>query len=460
MKKILSSIIAIIGIISLGAGFGSKVLAVDVPIYDATFNNNSGALYANGTPITINEDSSGNTVVTWEGGSQTVPETVYIFGGGKEGTSYISSNITMEDGTVRHIYGGGVSLTEKNPAKVGTSNITVNGGNITSTLYGGGLIYSEVDNSNVTINGDSTIQSIVGGGSAATSISGVTYSAGTEDDMENSKNRTNNTNITINSNTQVESVFGGGQGYSYVGNANVTVNGGNNGYITSGGSNGYTKNATTTITGGNAQVLQTINRGIVENADIKVAGGNIRSAYVGGETEDPTVDGLINNINFNIIGGMVETLNKGTSGGTEISIDQDDYKVAYVTESVKKSNLNGKEVVINYGLNIVEDGLDLFVNQTGKLNAVITTTPAGYEKLFNVNDVVWTSQDPDIVVVRLNGEVTGVSNGNTTITASLNNKTDTAEVTVRETPIYIPIIILAILGILALILWFINLILR
>lgn len=40
------------------------------------------------------------------------------------------------------------------------------------------------------------------------------------------------------------------------------------------------------ISGGNIVVFQSVNRGTVEKANVKVDGGNIDKFYVGGETED------------------------------------------------------------------------------------------------------------------------------------------------------------------------------
>lgn len=114
MKKIISMCLIIPVFFSILCFFCVSK-AETAPVYDATYNNNAGAFYANGTPITINTDSSNNTVVYWDGGSQVVPSTVTIFGGGTNGTSYKSSNITMENGTVSLIYGGGISLNENEP---------------------------------------------------------------------------------------------------------------------------------------------------------------------------------------------------------------------------------------------------------------------------------------------------------------------------------------------------------
>ena len=67
------------------------------------------------------------------------------------------------------------------------------------------------------------------------------------------------------------------------------------------------------ISGGNIAEFQSVNRGTVEKAYVKVDGGNIDKFYVSGEIEDSTVTGTINNVETNLIGGNINTLNVGTS---------------------------------------------------------------------------------------------------------------------------------------------------
>lgn len=141
-------------------------LAATGPEYDATFNNGKGALYANGRNITITEDETLGTVVTWDGGSQVVPDTVTIFGGGTARTSYEEVKITMESGTVDSIVAGGVSTVENSPANVNNSEIILNGGTVSNKLVGGGYLYSSVDNAKITMNGG-TVSCINGGGFAS-----------------------------------------------------------------------------------------------------------------------------------------------------------------------------------------------------------------------------------------------------------------------------------------------------
>lgn len=136
--------------------------AAETPVYDATFNNNKGAFYANGTAITINKNSNGETVISWSGGSQVVPETVYVFGGGYGETSYATSNITMNDGTVSFLIGGGISLDENKNANVTNATTTVNGGTVLIGVIGGGFVYSTVQATNITIN-NGTVAAVGGG---------------------------------------------------------------------------------------------------------------------------------------------------------------------------------------------------------------------------------------------------------------------------------------------------------
>ena len=67
MKKILLfSLIISLGILNITTSYASSL-----PIYDETYNNNQGAIYANGTSIVVSE-SEDQTLVSWNDGSQIV----------------------------------------------------------------------------------------------------------------------------------------------------------------------------------------------------------------------------------------------------------------------------------------------------------------------------------------------------------------------------------------------------
>ncbi len=68
MKKLF--IIFILAISLLLLGFVSSY-ALEMPVYDETYNNNQGAIYANGTSIVVSE-SEGQKLVSWNDGSQIV----------------------------------------------------------------------------------------------------------------------------------------------------------------------------------------------------------------------------------------------------------------------------------------------------------------------------------------------------------------------------------------------------
>jgi hypothetical protein len=322
MKKIFCflAIIATFGLINIPS------YAAETPVYDGTFNNNQGAFFANGAPIVISE-VDGNTTITWNVGSQIVPNTVSVFGGGNGG-NYNSSKITMKSGTVQNLVAGGLGYSADKSSTVTTANVIINGGTISNAVTGGGYFNAKVNESNIQMNGGTAL-TVQGGGMASGKIDGVNYSVGTKEDSENSPNRTEIANVTISGGKVTYGVFGGGQGYSYTGTVNLTISDGDmsNSYVTAGGSNGYTGTANVKLTGSKIGVYQSVNRGTLDNATVRVAGSTIGKFYVGGETEDKSVTGVINNIRTHLLGGTIGTLDAGTSNGAPITIDNKNYEV-------------------------------------------------------------------------------------------------------------------------------------
>ncbi len=428
MKKILFlfTLIFSLVILNITASYASSL-----PIYDETYNNNQGAIYAHGTPIIVSEEN-GKTIVSWENGSQIVPNSVTIFGGGNGG-NFASSSIAMNGGTVQNLVGGGIGFTEENSSFVSNTKIIINGGNVTNAIIGGGYFYATVDTSNIEVNGGN-IFSMQGGAIATGKISGKNYSVGTKDDAINSKCRVNTANTVINDGTIQTLLFGGGQGYSYTGTANLTINGGDmsKAYVTAGGSNGYTGNCTVKINGGSIYLYQSVNRGTVESAHVKLNDGSIDKFYVGGETEDSTVTGVIDTVNTNLIGGNIGSLNAGTSNSSVISIDNDNFKVVS-TDEVKITNdtIPDSKIKIDYDFDVSDENLVLFTNKSKKLDLNIKTVPENYEGIFD--DVIsFNCQNSDIACVSNDGVVTGISKGNTVIEVKVGNKLKTVNVEVKD----------------------------
>ena len=427
MKKLFCflALIATFGLINILS------YAAEAPSYDSTYNNNQGAFFANGTPIVVSEVDR-NTTITWDGGSQIVPNTVSVFGGGN-GSNYESSQITMENGIVQNLVAGGLGYTADKSSTVTNANVIINGGTISNAVAGGGYFNAKVNKSNIQMNGGTAL-TVQGGGMASGKIDGVNYSVGTKEDSENSPNRTENAKVTISGGKVTYGVFGGGQGYSYTGTVNLTISDGDmsNSYVTAGGSNGYTGTANVKLTGGNIGVYQTVNRGVLDNATVKVAGSSIGKFYVGGETEDKSVTGVINKINTLLVSGSIESLDSGSSNGSPITIDNQTYNVA-ATDSFKitNDNIGNSKKTISYNFTVSTKTVKLFVNQNIKISTVITTEPSGYENIF-ADLFSYSVDDESIATVSADGVITGVSEGNTSITVKNGEKVETIDVTVTD----------------------------
>lgn len=405
--------------------------AAEAPSYDSTYNNNQGAFFANGTPIVISE-VEGNTTITWNGGSQIVPNTVSVFGGGNGG-NYNSSKITMKSGTVQNLVAGGLGYSADKSSTVTTANVIINGGTISNAVVGGGYFNAKVNKSNIQMNGGTAL-TVQGGGMASGKIDGVNYSIGTKEDSENSPNRTEIANVTISGGKVTYGVFGGGQGYSYTGTVNLTISDGDmsNSYVTAGGSNGYTGTANVKLTGGKIGVYQSVNRGTLDNATVKVTGSTIGKFYVGGETEDKSVTGSINKINTYLVSGTIESLDAGTSNGSTITIDNENYNVT-ATDSVKitNDNIGDSKKSISYDFTVSTKTVKLFVNQNMKISTVVTTEPSGYEDVFT-DLFSYSVDDEAIATVSEDGIITAVSEGNTSVTIKNCEKIETIDVTVTD----------------------------
>lgn len=427
MKKLFCflALIATFGLINIPS------YAAESPSYDSTYNNNQGAFFANGTPIIISE-VDGNTIITWDGGSQIVPNTVSVFGGGNGG-NYDSSQITMESGTVQNLVAGGLGYTADKSSTVTTANVIINGGTISNAVAGGGYFNAKVNESNIQMNGGTAL-TVQGGGMASGKIDGVNYSVGTKEDSENSPNRTEIANVTISGGKVTYGVFGGGQGYSYTGTVNLTISDGDmsNSYVTAGGSNGCTGTANVKLTGGKIGVYQSVNRGTLDNATVRVAGSTIGKFYVGGETEDKSVTGVINKINTLLVSGSIESLDSGSSNGSPMAIDNENYNVT-ATDSVKitNDNIGNSKKTISYNFTVSTKTVKLFVNQNMKMPIVVTTNPTGYEDIF-VDLFSYSVDDESIATVSADGVITGVSEGNTSVTVKNGDKTQIVDVTVTD----------------------------
>ena len=186
------------------------------------------------------------------------------------------------------------------------------------------------------------------------------------------------------------------------------------------------------MTGGKIGVYQTVNRGTVDSATVRVTGSTIAKFYVGGETEDKSVTGVINKINTLLVSGSIESLDSGSSNGSPMAIDNENYNVT-ATDSVKitNDNIGNSKKTISYNFTVSTKTVKLFVNQNIKISTVITTEPSGYEDVF-ADLFSYSVDDKSIATVSEDGVITGVSEGNTSVTVKNGDKTQIVDVTVTD----------------------------
>lgn len=294
------------------------------PYYDASVN----AVFACGVGVRVEaSDTANKTKITWQDVTGTrgieVPVTADVFGGGygkDKVIYYAGSSVTMNSGKVNRVCGGCLSN-----GTVGDATVVINGGTITNGVNGGGCAYNDAT-------------------------------------KKSSTNTVGHAEVVIN-NTDAEIliVYGGGQGYSTVGSAKVTVNGGAINYLTAGGSNGHTSVGEVTVNGGTIKVLQGCNRGSMANIKLNINGGTVNKVYAGGETEDKGVTATYVKSEVYISGGTITHIYDGTNDGVEdaskvsgtyvdsVVSDDEAAKLNLVKEPKYALELEGKTLVLKLG---------------------------------------------------------------------------------------------------------------
>ena len=317
MKKKLLFLIAAIAL------FVPSVLAAE-PNYDESVK----AFFANGTPVTVEARTDGQdgALIKWDGGEKAVPADTSVFGGSHESDEKLeSTNVTVNGGSLHNVFGGGL-----HKSSVGNSLVIINGGKFTGFIQGGGA-------------------------SSYTATCGHTQYAG---DKDGATTVVDNAIVVINGGEIAKDVFGGGEGISYTKKASVTVNKsftGNIRYVTLGGSNGYTDDATALLKGGKIKVLQSVNRGFMETAEITVNGAEIENAYASAEGDNQKL-GVNKKAVINIISGKVKNVAPGQKG-TPNENAADISEISYVEGTVvnEPTNFNEDKVTVNINLTLKSD---------------------------------------------------------------------------------------------------------
>lgn len=269
-------------------------------------DNELGNFYANGVAIQIDDAGNDEVLVSYNLDVNTVkqvkvPYNYRFFGGGNGLNTYASypaTSIIMNGGTVKSLVGGSLGA-----GNVGSSTIIVNGGIIKEGVGGGG--------------------------------------SNNKDTKDLSGNTTGIANIFFNDGKSLTLYGGASTGLSHVGQANIVINGGTIDWVTAGGSNGTTSISNVLINDGTFKVVQGVNRGSICMADITVKNGLItKGLYAGGETEDSSVNGVINRASLNLLGGTFTKVVSGTSGGIETNtFCSGTYKEGIIEDEIA-TNLN------------------------------------------------------------------------------------------------------------------------
>ena len=398
------------GVLALGLfmALTFKVNAASTPTYDEELNK----FFANGTPIEINQRTDGieGAVITWDGNEQKVNKDVSIFGGSHYSDEFIeSTNIVMNGGTVKNIFGGGL-----HKSHVGTSNIIINNG---------------------------TLSGVTGGGAASLdkTCHGEYYSG----DPLKSPTIVDNTNVTI-LDGDIFLAYGGGEGISNTGASNIVVKGGEIDYLTAGGSNGYTGNANLIIEGGTITVAQTLNRGSINNATLKITNGTINSLYAGGESPESTPDDIVNggfkeNIVVDITGGNIAKFLPGSDFDQDITPNRSNVVVFYKSANIGNAadiislfgtsakeyiTENNVDFVYNEVINDVElnDSLFSALKDTGNVYTVVVDKgETAYSWVFDgssitnkdisVNtEITFTNEAPEAIKTEIESQIKGLEN--------------------------------------------------
>ena len=182
-----------------------------------------------------------------------------------------------------------------------SSSIVMNSGNV-GIIHGGSFGNGDVAESNIVINGG-TIECIYGGGHP-------------ELNVQEYANHTGHAKIIVNNISGTCQIFGGGYSYATTGSAEIIVNKGNFSYITAGGSNGYTASGTIVINDGTVQCVQSVNRGSIGHAVIKINGGTCAGLYAGVEPGGEAT-GSFGHTELYLLGGEIQKLAKGLNNNVE-----------------------------------------------------------------------------------------------------------------------------------------------
>lgn len=134
------------------------------------------------------------------------------------------------------------------------------------------------------------------------------------------RNIVHNFNVKVKDVKLIDTLYGGGNGYSVVWNSNIEVEGETElNYLIAGGSNGYTNKSRIVMNDGHAKIMQGVNRGILNRAELILNGGIVDNFYAAGDASDVSVTGVQHEAYVELNSGKVVKFFKGNSNLQEFA---------------------------------------------------------------------------------------------------------------------------------------------
>lgn len=244
--------------------------------------------FANGTPITVQDRTDGETgaLITWETGEMNIGENTHVFGGRHDDDTPTNGDITMVGGTVRNVFGGGLHKSHTVLATVkmsGGKTASVCGGGVGAltkacgcegSSYNGDAANSPCvcDEARVTVTGGEVTSTIFGGGQGINYCKKVILVVGGTVKTPyvtpgGSHGQTDEAVTTITGDAEINVVQGINRGLTKV--VKTTVNGGKINGLFAGGEVPFIDSAAVDPTG------------IFESVKLVVAGGDVANLSLG-----------------------------------------------------------------------------------------------------------------------------------------------------------------------------------
>jgi len=308
---------------------------------------------ANGIPIVVSVNDKNKTIVTDAYGKVTeIPATTMIVGGSYD-RDLESVNITIKGNVkIKGIRAGSIrDGAEETALRVGKITVNIEGLDRTSCGITGS--YGAVKTEEVEFNIKDSRLSFCGAGESICNGNDANAEWGQNCSLA-SKAWVKKAVITLD-NSYVNCAYAGCNcGYMYGDDVEIIAkNGSSADWFLACGSNGHTNKAKATAIDSTIDVMQTTNRGPVEESHLVVKNSTVNYLFPTGDSTDKTVNGTINKSRVDVTNGKVN-LYPGTNNGVVITAEDADkiidvIKISRTTDLAYKEDADtilGKKIVI------------------------------------------------------------------------------------------------------------------